>query len=71
MNHWFDDPSHGAEVGEALLVGGIDGLLSGWRAPAAGVIGKLCTGAERWQAAIRQIQTSVNLADILRARTLI
>ncbi len=70
MNHWFDDSLNGTEVGEALLVG-IEGLLSGWRAPAADVIGKLCTGAERWQAAIRQIQTSVSLADILRARTLI
>jgi hypothetical protein len=71
MSHWFNDPRHGTEVGAALLAGSIEGLLSGWRAPAADVIGKLCTGAERWQAAIRQIQAPVNLADILRARTLI
>jgi hypothetical protein len=33
------------------------------------MIGKLHAGAERWQAAIRQMQVTVNLVDILRART--
>jgi hypothetical protein len=62
MSHWFDNPWHGTKVGEALLAGSVEQLLSGWRAPAF---------AERWQAAIRQIQAPVNLADILRSRTLI
>jgi hypothetical protein len=32
-------------------------------------LGMVVTGAERWQAAIRQIQQPKDLADILRART--
>jgi len=71
MSHWLDNPWHHLQVGEALLVGSVESLLSGWQAPAADVIGKLWTGAERWQAAIRRSQAPVNLADILRARTLI
>jgi hypothetical protein len=67
MNHWLDHQH--LHFGEALLVGGVDGLFHGWRASAE-AIGKLCTGgADRWQAAIRQIQAPVNFADILRART--
>ncbi|HTV94761.1 MAG TPA: hypothetical protein VME42_02135 [Steroidobacteraceae bacterium] len=69
MNHWLDDPWRHLRFGEAILAGGVEGLFQGWKA-SADMIGKLCTdGAERWQAAIRQIQAPVNLADILRART--
>jgi hypothetical protein len=71
MAHGFDDSWRYGQIGEAFLVGGVDSLLSGWRAPAADVIGRLCTGGERWQAAIRQNQAPVNLADILRSRPLI
>jgi hypothetical protein len=71
MSDWFDNPWHDSQLGEALLVGSVEHLLSWWQAPAADVIGKLCTGAERWQAAIRRCHAPVNLADILRARTLI
>jgi hypothetical protein len=76
MSHWFEPLLYETDVDEASLVGSGESLLSGsrvsgWRAPAADVVGKLCTGAERWQAAIRRYQAPVNLADILRARALI
>jgi hypothetical protein len=61
MEHWLHDTWQHLQLGEALM--------NGWQAPAADVIGKLCTGAERWQAALREIQATVSLADILRART--
>jgi hypothetical protein len=66
MNHELDNP---LRYGEALLAGGVESLFQGWKASAE-MIGKLWNGgAERWQAANRQIQVaSVNLADILRAR---
>jgi hypothetical protein len=56
--------------GEALLIAGVESLFQGWKASTE-MIGKLWDGgAERWQAANRQIQVaSVDLADILRART--
>jgi hypothetical protein len=55
--------------GEALLVAGVESLFQGWKA-STDMIGKLWDGgAERWQAANRQIQVaSVDLAAILRAR---
>jgi hypothetical protein len=65
MNHWLDDIWHHRRVGETLL----ESMFEGWRAPTE-VIGKLCTGgADRWQAAIREIQAPMNFADILRSRT--
>ena len=71
MNHWLNDTLQHLRLGEALMASGVDGLVRGLRAQ-ADAIGELCTGAERWQAAIRQIQApiqaTVNLADILRAR---
>jgi hypothetical protein len=73
MNHWLDNTLERLQVGENLLASGVDGLFRGWRASAE-VIDKLCTGgAERWQAAVRQIQSpvKVSLAEILRARTFI
>jgi predicted amino acid racemase len=65
MSHWLDNTLQHLQVGEALI--------QGWQAPAADVIGRLHAGAERWQAAIRQmhatVNATVNLVDILRART--
>ena len=58
------------QLGEELIADGIDVLFRHWQASAT-VIGRLCTGAERWQAALRQIQAPMNLAEILRARTII
>lgn len=67
MNHWLDNPLQ--QFGEVLIAGSVDSLYQGWRASTE-VLGKLRTvGADRWQAAIRQIQAPMNLADILRART--
>jgi len=56
------------QLGEALMAGGVEGLFHGWQASTSDLIGKLCTGAERWHAVIRQIQTPVSFAEILRAR---
>jgi hypothetical protein len=70
MNHWLDNTLQHLHLGEALVAGGVDGLIHHASQSSAEVIGKLCTGAERWQAAIRQMQVPVvNLAEILRART--
>jgi hypothetical protein len=55
------------QVGEALISGGVEGLWQGWHSPTS-LIGEICTGAERWQAAIRSMSAPVNLAEILRAR---
>ena len=64
-----DELDNTLRYGEALLVGGVESMFQGWKASTE-MVGKLWTGsADRWQAAIRQIQTPVNLADILRART--
>ncbi len=71
MKHWLDDTLQHLHFGEALIASSVEGLFKGWHGPAQ-VIGKLRTGAERWQAAMRQIQeVPVNLAEILRARTII
>jgi hypothetical protein len=70
MSHWIENTLQHLQVGEALVAGGVEGLFHGWQAP-ADVMGKICTGAERWQAAIRQMHATVNLVEILRARTFI
>jgi len=70
MNHWLDSTVRQLQLGETLRAGGLDGLFRGWQQASTNVIGKLCTGAERWQAAIRQIQAPVNFADALRARAI-
>ena len=67
MGHWLDNTLQHLQLGEALIVTAVDGLMHGLHAP-ANFIGQICTGAERWQAAIRQIQAPVNLADVLRTR---
>jgi hypothetical protein len=70
MNHWLDNTLERFQLRETLIASGVEGLFHGWHA-STGVIGKLCTsGAERWQTAVRQIQAPMNLAEILRARTL-
>ena len=71
MTHWLKNPLQHLQLGEALIANGVDAMARGWQASTE-VIGKLCTGgADRWQAAIRQIQTTANLADVLRGRTLL
>jgi hypothetical protein len=66
MNNELEDTRG---YGEALLIAGVESLFQGWKASTE-MIGKLWDGgAERWQAANRQIQVaSVDLAEILRAR---
>jgi len=75
MNTWLENARRQIEQGEALIQMGeelitssVAALLRDWQNPAI-VIDKLCTGADRWQAAIRQMQAPLNVADILRSRT--
>jgi len=68
MGHSFENVSHHAQLGEELIAAAVEELFSRWQASVT-VIGKLCRETDRWQAVIRQMQTPVNLADILRART--
>ena len=70
MNDLLDNALRQLQLGESLLAGGVGGLRQGWQA-STDVIGKLYRGAERWQTVIRQMQTPVNFADILRARALL
>ena len=69
MNHWLDTTLFRLQLGKTLSVEGAEALFHSWQQASTSVIGKLCTGAERWQAAIRQIQAPINFADALRART--
>jgi hypothetical protein len=69
MNRVLYNTLQHLQRGDALIASGVNGLIHSWQ-ESADVIGKLCIGdAERWQAAIRQIQAPLNLAEILRART--
>ena len=71
MTNWLDNALRHLQIGESLLTDGVDGLCQGGQA-STDVNGKLCTtGAGRWQTVIRQMQTPVNFADILRARALL
>jgi hypothetical protein len=74
MSYALDKVLYPLQMGEELIADGIDALAKHWQASTT-VIGKLCTGADRWQAALRQIQaqmaTPVNLPDIFRARTIL
>jgi len=68
MNNWLEHHPL-QQFGEALIAGSVESLYQGWKA-SADALGKLRdAGADRWQAAVRQMQTPINLADILRART--
>ena len=60
---------HQLQLGEELLTAG-DELIRRWQA-SANALGKLCIGPERWQAAFRQMQAPLNLAEILRSRTIL
>ena len=69
MNHWLTHTVQHLQLGEALVAGGVDGLLRGWRAP-GNLVGKLCgrcrsAGRRRY----RDMPVTANLAEILRART--
>jgi hypothetical protein len=64
---WFDKALEQIQL-ESLISGGVDGLSRGWKVSAE-AIGKLCTGVDRWHAVLHEMQATVNLADILRART--
>ena len=70
MNSAVDNVLHQLQVGEDLIVDGIEVLVRHWQTSTT-AIGKLCTGTERWHAALREIQTQVNLAEIFRGRTII
>ncbi len=65
---WFDKALEQLQLGESLLSERVDGLYRGWQASAE-AIGKLCSGADRWHTVLHEMQATVNLADILRART--
>jgi hypothetical protein len=65
---WFDKALEQLQIGESLITGSVEGLYRGWKVSAE-AIDKLCTGADRWHAAFREMQVNVNLADIVRART--
>jgi len=79
MDHWLDNTWQRLQFeallvsGEALLVGGVEKLFRGWKTSSE-AIGKLWPSvlwprADRWHAAIHEIQAQVNLADVLRARS--
>ena len=70
MSHTFENVMHQVQLGEELIAAAVDELFSRWQA-STNAIGKMCTGAERWQAVFRQIQAPINLAEILRARTIL
>jgi hypothetical protein len=56
------------QMGEELIASSVAAVLRDWQNPSL-LIDHLCTGAERWQAAIRRMQSTGNFADILRSRT--
>jgi len=70
MTHSLENTLRQFQLGEELIAEAVEALIGGWQASTV-VIGKLRTGAERWQAAIRQMQAPVNFAEILRARTIL
>jgi hypothetical protein len=70
MSKTLENAMHPLQLGEELIAAGVDELFRRWQA-SANAIGKFCTGSERWQAAFRQMQAPINLAEILRARTIL
>ena len=70
MNHALENAMRPLQLGEALITAGVEELYRRWQASTQ-AIGKLCPGAERWQAVFRQMQAPINLAEILRARTIL
>ncbi len=76
MKRAFDTVINQLQAGEELIAAGVEQLSRHWQASAT-FIGKLCAETDRWQAALRKMQapitklnTPLNLAEILRARTL-
>ena len=71
MTHSLENTLRQFELGEELLAGAVESLICGWQTSTE-VIGKIRTGAEeRWQAAFRQMNAPINLAEILRSRNII
>ncbi len=64
---WFDKALEQLQLGESMISERVDGLYRGWRASTE-AIGKLCADSDRWHRALHEMQATVNLADILRAR---
>jgi hypothetical protein len=69
MNTWLDGTLRHIRAGEALIVCGVEDLLHHSRKARTEAIGWLRDGADRWHKVIHEVQATVNLADILRART--
>jgi hypothetical protein len=76
MKRAFDTVLNQLQAGEELIAAGVDQLSRHWQASAT-FIGELCAGTDRWQTAFRKmqipannLQDPINLADILRARTI-
>ncbi len=69
MKRAFDNVFHQLQAGEDLLAAGVEQLSRRWRASAT-FIGKICAETDRWQAAFRKMPAPINLAEILRARTI-
>jgi hypothetical protein len=70
MNSAVDNVLQQLQLGEDLIADGIEVLVRHWQTSTT-AIGKLCAGTDRWQAALREIQTQANLAEIFRGRTII
>jgi hypothetical protein len=70
MTNSIENVMHRLQLGEELIAAGVDELFRRWQA-SANAIGKFCTGSERWQAAFRQMQAPVDLAAILRSRSIL
>jgi hypothetical protein len=68
MGNPLANAMHELQLGEELIAG-VDELIRRWQASTS-ALGKLYTGAERWQRAFREMQAPLNLAEILRARTI-
>jgi hypothetical protein len=68
MGNPLANAMHELQISEELIAG-VDELVRRWQA-STGALGKLCTGAERWQRVFREMQAPLNLAEILRARTI-
>ena len=74
MDKWIETARKHIEQGEALIQMGeeliassVAAVLRDWQNPSL-LIDQLCTGAERWQSAIRRMQATSNFADVLRSR---
>lgn len=70
MNHWLDNTWRQLQLGKTVSASGLEALVRGWQQTSTMVVGTLSTGAERWQAAMRQIHPPANVADALRERTI-